>query len=368
MASLLKLQGLCAALVLISMAGCKKTTSSAGGEAGSQAAAASPLTEASIVGKWKGISIDGGPIPQSIGKCTLDFHADKTYRSRNDMIGGLSGKWTLDGSTITTTFQPSEPTAKPVVTQILIDGDKLKEQGALALVYERLPADADKPQFKLAVADYLADLKKGDSVLKDKYLGKIIELSGVVDSITTNFGGDSFITLAAPAPAGSEPTGGGVACFTIDPEPFAKYGPGQNLTIRGEVSDTVIYPRVLEAEVVDAGPPTLITLTAEDLAKEFAKDPDATNKKYTLRPYTGKAILLSGPFIIAKPNSSGDPANVILGSAEANVSCTFGTEKSIMDHVKSLKPGDPIRLVGQFDDSADGKSPVLHQCKFVKGK
>ena len=145
------------------------------------------------------------------------------------MAGRFSGTWTprrID--------YHAEPRSgrEPLLIKsraVVVDGDKLKEKSdTLTTVYERLPADAGKPQFKMTVADYLADLKKDESALKTKYLGKIIELNGVVDQIMTNFGGDSFVMVSAPPPPGAEESGPVVACFTIDRQPFAHLGPGPN--------------------------------------------------------------------------------------------------------------------------------------------
>ena len=59
-----------------------------------------------------------------------------------------------------------------------------------------------------------------------------------------------------------------------------------------------------------------------------------------------------------------------MGSADANATCIFGTEKAVMDKIKAMKPGDPIKLVGVFDTlTTSGKSPELHQCSLlVTGK
>lgn len=197
----------------------------------------------------------------------------------------------------------------------------------------------------------------------------MIELDGVVNKVETNFGGDSYVLVYGPPKPGATEGPGpleGVACFTVDKQVYAKYFPGQTVKVRGEVADTVMMPRVIEAEVVSAGPSTAVTIDADQLAAEVAKDPEAAGKKYSAGKYSGKAMLLTGPLVGTKPDTSGDPTGLYLGKADAKVLCIFPGEKSVVDRLKAIKPGDTVKLVGEFSTTAS--TPTVTQCRLVTGK
>jgi hypothetical protein len=329
-------------------------------------ATATPTTMGSLVGKWKVTAVEragrrSSDVLNDFSRDEFTIRPDGTFRSRNDWVGEFGGAWALNGSVVTLTPDPSGISIPLETRTLTIDGSRLRrERAGWTGMYERQSADADRPQFKMTVADYLADLTGDESVLKTKYLGKTIELDGVV--IEADY---SYVMIYGPQATADE-SGHAVMCNTIEKEPFAHLGPGQTVTLRGEVRDEML---VVEAELVRAGPPTLVTISAEDLARAFASDPMSTARKYTDRKLTGKTLLLTGPVLAIKPNTDGDLSNVIVGTADAYVTCIFPTQKYAMDKIKTLKRGEEIKVVGVYSNSTtSGISPKLYESRLVTGK
>jgi hypothetical protein len=117
-----------------------------------------------------------------------------------------------------------------------------------------------------------------------------------------------------------------------------------------------------------ADPPTTILMTAVDLATDFAKDSDATKKKYETNGLSGKIMIVTGDFIAAEKEQDGnDLIGVWIGAGDKKVFCSVDRTSETTKRLTALKPGQPLRLVGEFSESrsTDQKSPYLRGCRFA---
>jgi hypothetical protein len=134
--------------------------------------------------------------------------------------------------------------------------------------------------------EWLAD-KAGTA---KKYADGPLEVTGTVDHFSVDLSGKA-ITLIPCGTGKDKSVLLNVATKTK--EPWAVVGPGQQVTVRGRLEKQVFdIPYLQEAEFVDPGPNTSVTLKAADLAAEAARDRKATAEKYK-----GKGVIVVGKVV-----------------------------------------------------------------------
>jgi hypothetical protein len=134
-------------------------------------------------------------------------------------------------------------------------------------------------------AEWAAD-KEGT---KKMYGDRVLEVTGTISLFSVDLSGRRFIDL----PCGSKNKEiSSIAVFTRDREPWAVVGPGQQVTMRGKLRFGGTGPFLAEADILNPGPNTSITLTAIDLAAEATKDGKATEAKYK-----GKGLIVVGKVV-----------------------------------------------------------------------
>ncbi|MBO0699204.1 MAG: hypothetical protein J2P46_12480 [Zavarzinella sp.] len=217
------------------------------------------------------------------------------------------------------------------------------------------PALADEKKdpavVKLDPEAYAAEVKKDEKAAAAKYKGKTIELSGTVSNVARNFGGDVFISLPSK-------TAGilGVSCFLKDKNVFGKVVKGQEVTVRGRYPDLPFGTQILNCELVKVGPSPALTYTAEELAKEWAKDKEAATKKWK-----DKVLIVSGEIGDTKSNDVGAISVFLKAGDKHRVDCGFTAfEKDIAG---KLKKGDKVKVVGEFFEfESKEEGPALRFC------
>lgn len=235
-----------------------------------------------------------------------------------------------------------EQPANPVSKQELPEKAKPKTKGDVATA---------KAEFTTTVKDWLTEFKKDRTAAEKKYLGKIVELSGTVKTVVchdNDLGAfvlldnegiivDFIVTDAV-----------GMSCDVQDPEPWLKLGPGSKVTIRGEG----FGPRLSPATIVKVGPLERIEMKGEELAKEFSKDPKATQKKYK-----GQWILVDAE-VVGKEAPKRVPGAVwkdLFLKGDGKIAIKGHLEGGTKYHDKrteSIVPGKRVKIVGEiaYDD------------------
>lgn len=136
-----------------------------------------------------------------------------------------------------------------------------------------------KPDFTLSAADLFNERRADAAAAEAKYKGKVIEVSGTVHKVARY--GNQKVDVVELKSADGKPS---VGCAVSDRNIAGKIGPEQTVRIKGRYNTGLIA--LVDCELVEKGPETLIPLTAEALAKEFTADAAAGEKRL------GKSVLL----------------------------------------------------------------------------
>lgn len=144
---------------------------------------------------------------------------------------------------------------------------------------------------KVTPDELMAEYTKDVQQTKDKYAPGLIEVTGTVVHLEGSY---SFVTNKPPHRilrlqlAGKDEFSG-LEVVVTDPNYSSKVGVGQKITVRGKYDQQYKGFRIDEAAISDFGQSTVEIKTANELVREFAKDPAAAAKKYV-----GKSVRLTG--------------------------------------------------------------------------
>jgi hypothetical protein len=146
-------------------------------------------------------------------------------------------------------------------------------------------APLGKPDFTVTAGELADEYKKDSKAMAAKYKGKVIEVSGLLDGYTWAALGlkEPVLTVVDP-----KDTKRSVQCFTDDLKPWSKALPGQEVKVKGTYYDFG-QAALKQTEILSVTGDKPPTVTAAELAKEFATDALAAQKKYK-----GKYVVLTG--------------------------------------------------------------------------
>jgi len=233
----------------------------------------------------------------------------------------------------------------------VMDQTPRKESGAQGK--EKATSLANKP------ADFTLDAKaweewweKDKAVAAAKYQGKVVELSGVVDSADADpYGEVGYVYLKTTG------KGTGVRCSTVDKEPWSKVSPGSKVKIRGipPAAGGGQDGELEKCVITEAGPNPAIVTSARQLATDLAADPRAAEKKYD-----EKWVIADGDVASIK-----DKQRLILtGQGATQVPCTFGDLPG-KGPLAQFKPGDKVKVFGRCYVFPDKKEIGLERCLLI---
>jgi Leucine-rich repeat (LRR) protein len=209
-----------------------------------------------------------------------------------------------------------------------------------------------EPAFSLTSEKFAEECKE-QKTANEKFKGKVIELSGVVKTVGQNFSGDPYVALEV----GKDFTG--VMCFTADAQPWAKVVPGQKIKLKGKWPQDPFGPSLHHCVFVDTGKSPAIILTAQELAKEYAADKDATGKKYA-----DKYLIVTGEVVDKEFNSVGAASVTLKVEGKVKVKCSFTAFEKGM--VKPIKIGQQLKAVGQYTLNFGDEEVVVYFCHPIK--
>jgi Leucine-rich repeat (LRR) protein len=219
---------------------------------------------------------------------------------------------------------------------------------------KRVVEDVSKvePAFSLTAEKFAAEAKDR-AVANEKFKGKVVELSGVVKTVGQNISGEPYLSLEV------EKDFTGVMCFTADAEPWAKVVPGQKIKLKGKWPPDAFGTVLAHCAFVDVGTSPAITITAQQLAKEYAADKEAANKKYT-----DKYLIITGEVADKEFNSAGAASVTLKVDGNVKVKCSFTAFEKGM--VKPIKVGQQLKAVGQYTLNFGGDEVGLYFCHPIK--
>ena len=200
------------------------------------------------------------------------------------------------------------------------------------------PADEDLtdalPQYRYTADDFRREWKADEKLATGRYLGRVVALTGEIQSVGRAHGKSHVTLQAAGAPHGIE-------CATAEERPWSKVVPGQRVTIKGVCrwdapTGVGLNNGVFEEVGVFASDP----VTAAAFAKECAADAAGAAKKYQAR-----WLVVSGEVAALESGATGTAVAVLKTDAAVKLTCVFAAGTN--DLTKPLKPGQPIKAVGR---------------------
>lgn len=226
------------------------------------------------------------------------------------------------------------------------------------------PADASFSAYEL-----VRHFKEDKDALKKKYERKILDVSGVVDIVKKGEFGPAYLTFQQSGKTFDEnPTGSlsdRVYVALTDPEPWARYCPRQEVTVRG-TGHFDYEPALVDSVVVKAGPCPAIVLSADELTREYAADPKAALGKYIKHFFR-----ISGVVEGTEENAQTKFVRLFLkGKDKCKVACGFNIYSFQRVQALSSKPGDNVTVYGQLflSDLSESDKIELSECYLITGK
>jgi hypothetical protein len=196
-----------------------------------------------------------------------------------------------------------------------------------------------KADFTLTSSELGAEYQKNFGAIREKYKGKVIELSGVVRWIRRDRDHPDRVQLwlygATRSPVDM------VKCVALDPTPWKTVTPGQNVKIKGKSPDPEYDGQIalVDCGIVEATGPRSPSLNADQVAREYRTDPVGFTKKYD-----ANSLILSGEIVRLESQDERLPFAVLkTAEGKPRVVCHFGdlTEKE----KGQLKQGKKIQVL-----------------------
>lgn len=259
----------------------------------------------------------------------------------------LAGAATLSGC------RPAEPTsatAPPAPAAVTPQPSTGRPNPGPVAVQPAAPAPAPaRPDFQVTAEAFAKEFTKDREAFKAKYANKVVEVTGTVHSVGQDIGGGGNVSLRGDP----DVLVGNVLCGTAEREPWRAVLPGQTARVRGRCPDRVSVEAMLfDAVVLEVRGDPPPTVTADQLAKEFAADPDAAEKKWDK-----KYLILTGRVKQVIPPKDLNGRFLLLESdpATPRVQPDFGTD----DRAKRVRPGQQVRVLAQSLGVAAEKDRLL---------
>lgn len=175
----------------------------------------------------------------------------------------------------------------------------------------------------------------------------IFEIAGVVDRVESTSSGDGVVLLRPET--NTEPTEDRLSrrpyfqALVFEKEPWSRLARGQRVTLRGKLGALPSPPNIEQADIVDAGPPTVVNLSAAELAAEHGKGEDALRKLYD-----GKDVIVSGKVSDVKSSPINGLTLFLEGDGKFRVRCDLGiTETQRLGEALAPKQGQTIKVFGE---------------------
>lgn len=170
----------------------------------------------------------------------------------------------------------------------------------------------------------------------DKFVGKVIEVTGVVQEFGVVVNGEREVHLKATSPSAKEDRFPfSVPCAVVDAEPWAVVVPGQRVKITGTFTPGELGAALKGGRITDRGEPAELKTAPKQLLTEAATDREATNKKYEY-----KWLRVFGVVTEKRANEFGG-STVVLNADGTTIECAVRP-----DNASAFKVGEKIAVVG----------------------
>lgn len=228
-------------------------------------------------------------------------------------------------------------------------GPKPPAPVALGLGAKPTPASSRAPSgpaAKMTAAEFAAAVSTDPGATLAKY--GAVEIKGVVASVE----GDGDYAGRTITVRGD--TGSPVMCVLAGPAVTGELGRGQAVTVRGRVGKTYKGCELLDCEVVEKGPPTIVRGSAAEIMAKFLTPGGAEALADKSLAVTGKIARFGTPAMGNHQAVEFDvPVGTLVGLVDAGRPLVFD----------ALKPGDELTLAGDVVEADAGAKKL----KFARG-
>jgi hypothetical protein len=230
--------------------------------------------------------------------------------------------------------------------------DKMRKKMAA----KRLAGGADLS----LTADALAKEKnENEKATKEKYKGKVIELTGSVSRISKDIASDPFLSLRV------KDTNVPLSIWTVERKPWDKVLPGQGVKLNVIFDESGGIGDLLGGPIREVTGTPNPSITAEELVKAYEADETAADKKYGSS--NAGNLIVTGEIIEAKPtNSEGVPEFFLKTGSQLKLSCGPDSESA-----RGLVRGMKVKLLGSsfgFEFGKPKEAVRLVDCLVLEAK
>jgi hypothetical protein len=209
-------------------------------------------------------------------------------------------------------------------------------------------AQPQAPEFSVSADAFYEAYNKSKNG-QQKYDNKVGDVSGVVYAFGRVDASMSNVLLKV---AGSPQS---VECHLNDASPWNKLCPGQKARFRGKA----LGGYLLDAVLVETGPSPAIRVSARQLAKEYAADAQAADKKYR-----GKYLLVEGEVADKQLDKTEFTTVYLTGEGKTRILCGFPSFKK--EETVTVQTGQPLTVLGLYNSPLTPDQPVgLNPCDVV---
>lgn len=176
------------------------------------------------------------------------------------------------------------------------------------------PPPLGPPEFRFTIEEFEKECKDSKAA-EAKLGGRVVEVSGTVESASRTGDGDEYGLVTFASPSGALL---GAACLFYNTEIAAELGRGQSVKVKGVFSPFLISRRLVRCEVVEKGPDTIVRVTGEQLSAEYTADAEA----FALR-YDKKSLLVSAEVAAVKSDENRVPYLELRGDGQSVVEVRY---------------------------------------------
>jgi hypothetical protein len=256
---------------------------------------------------------------------------------------------------------PPQVLGKPDFT---LTAQEYSDELADALDKDRKAFDQDRKAGK-GKPDGKSHTHNAEAV-RTKFLGKVVEISGVVRWVGLDLFGHSCIDLETQRRGRGFDYG--LECRTFDKTPWAHVSDGQTVRLRGQATGSLsadIHGNFYNCIIVEAGPNPAVVATANDLCSALAADAKAATDKFDDKQavVTGEVIEISKSQ--PAPGVEGFvavPMIFLKGAGNAKVICYFHLYQA--KRAEKLHRGEQIKLYGKLHVGLD-REIVISRCLLI---
>jgi hypothetical protein len=205
----------------------------------------------------------------------------------------------------------------------------------------------DRSPDLVLTADQLGkEFNEDRKVTREKYKGKLIELTGVVRSFAWNNARQALIYFDVKGDIVNFP------CLSTEKEPWLKVTPGQKVRLKAMFLPETALGDISVGPILEVtGEPAPI-LTAEGLAKEYEMNREAAHKKYAKISGERNAVVFTGVVTEVVPDMGGGEVYLQTGS-RLRMSGFF-----VKWDEQKLRPGMKVKVVAAAVALGEGQTTI----------